>query len=157
MSRKRYSLAMVVLLSSTTILGFTIPRQKQPTTTKSVIGKPCSTSFSTQSILFQRPTTTTTTTSLFGIKGFRAWFETQFPDAIVNINPNKNKKSNHEATDSFDHVLVDMNQIIHVILRRSRNDEHAVRMLMSEMDRLLEMVTPIQSLVLAIDGPPAGK
>ena len=157
MSRKRYSLAMVVLLSSTTILGFTIPRQKQPTTTKSVIGKPSSTSFSTQSILFQRPTTTTTTTSLFGIKGFRAWFETQFPDAIVNINPNKNKKSNHEATDSFDHVLVDMNQIIHVILRRSRNDEHAVRMLMSEMDRLLEMVTPTQSLVLAIDGPPAGK
>ena len=155
MSRKRYSLAMVVLLSSTTILGFTIPRQKQPTT-KSLIGKPSSTSFSTQSILLQRPTTTTTT-SLFGIKGFRAWFETQFPDAIVNINPNKNKKSNHEATDSFDHVLVDMNQIIHVILRRSRNDEHAVRMLMSEMDRLLEMVTPTQSLVLAIDGPPAGK
>lgn len=108
--------------------------------------------------------------SLFGIKGFRAWFETRFPDSIVNIDVpdaneknrgnTKNQKSAKQAASSssqeyFDHVLIDMNQILHVVLRRSRNEEHATRLLMVEMDRLLRMVTPTKSLVLAIDGPPA--
>lgn len=83
-----------------------------------------------------------------GIKGFRVWFESQFPDATVTINSDV-------SSETFDHVLVDMNQILHVILRRSRNEDHAVRMLMSELDRILKVATPRHSLVLAIDGAPA--
>jgi hypothetical protein len=59
------------------------------------------------------------------------------------------------SSEHFDHVLLDMNQILHVVMRRSRNEDHAIRLLMSELDRILEVVTPNQSLVLAIDGPPA--
>jgi 5'-3' exonuclease len=84
---------------------------------------------------------------LYGIKGFQAWFNTQFPDATIEID-----LSSHE---SFDHVLVDMNQVLHVILRRSRSREHAIRLLMSELDRMVQLTTPTQSLVLAVDGPPA--
>lgn len=84
---------------------------------------------------------------LNGIKGFQAWFNTQFPDATIEIDNNSN--------ENFDHVLVDMNQVLHVILRRSRSREHAIRLLMSELDRMIQITTPTQSLVLALDGPPA--
>jgi hypothetical protein len=52
-------------------------------------------------------------------------------------------------------VLIDMNQILHVILRRSRNNEQATKLLMVELDMLIQRVKPISSLVLAIDGSPA--
>jgi hypothetical protein len=89
-----------------------------------------------------------TSTQLNGIKGFRIWFENQFPDSIVSINADSSE-------DTFDHVLMDMNHVIHVILRRSRSEEHAVRLLMSELDGVLKMVVPTKSLVLAVDGAPA--
>lgn len=92
--------------------------------------------------------TSTSTTKLHGIKGFRIWFENQFPDSIVEINADSSE-------DEFDHVLMDMNHMIHVILRRSRSEEHAVRLLMSELDGVLKMAVPTKSLVLAIDGAPA--
>ena len=88
-------------------------------------------------------------TSLNGIKGFRAWFESQFPDAIVAI-PNDGSRQ-----ETFDHVLIDMNQILHIVLRKSRSDGHALTLLMKELDAVVQMATPTQSLVLAMDGPPA--
>jgi hypothetical protein len=87
------------------------------------------------------------TTSLFGIKGFRAWFEGQFPNATFEISPS--------SKETFDHVFVDMNQVLHVIMRRSRSKEHSIRLLMSELDSIMGLTTPTKSLVLAIDGPPA--
>ncbi|KAG7337792.1 XRN 5'-3' exonuclease [Nitzschia inconspicua] len=101
-------------------------------------------------------TTTTTTpttplssqTALFGIKGFRQWFEQQFPSAVKSVNVDK-------YNDTFDHVLVDMNQILHVVLRRSRDEEQAIKLLMFELDTLIQRVRPTRSLVLAIDGSPA--
>ena len=59
------------------------------------------------------------------------------------------------SSDSFDHVLVDMNQILHVVLRRSRNRDQAMKSLMVELDILIGRCKPVQSLVLAIDGSPA--
>jgi hypothetical protein len=88
-------------------------------------------------------------TSLNGIKGFRGWFESQFPSAIVAI---PNDGSRHET---FDHVLIDMNQILHIVLRKSRSDGHALTLLMKELDSVVQMATPTQSLVLAMDGSPA--
>lgn len=89
-----------------------------------------------------------TSTSLFGIKGFRAWFQSQFPNAVRNVDV-----SQHQ--DTFDHVLIDMNQILHVILRRSKNTEQATKLLMVELDTLIQRCQPVHSLVLAIDGSPA--
>ena len=59
------------------------------------------------------------------------------------------------SEETFDHVLLDMNHVIHIVMRRSRSEEHAIRMLLSELDGLLRMVVPTKSLVLALDGPPA--
>lgn len=99
----------------------------------------------------RRPTTSPaflSPTTLFGIKGFRQWFEQQFPSAVKSINVAK-------YHDTFDHVLVDMNQILHVVMRRTRTEEQGVKLLMYELDVLIQRVKPTQSLVLAIDGSPA--
>jgi hypothetical protein len=94
--------------------------------------------------------TTTTSTTLMGIKGFRSWFESTFPNAMMApLIPSQG------AHDTFDHVLIDMNQILHVVLRKSRSDGHALTLLMKELDAICSMATPTQSLVLAMDGPPA--
>lgn len=87
-------------------------------------------------------------TKLFGIKGFRAWFDDQFPNAACMIDVS-------EHQDTFDHVLIDMNQILHVVLRRSRNTEQATKLLMVELDNMIQRCKPTQSLVLAIDGSAA--
>lgn len=86
-------------------------------------------------------------TALMGIKGFRAWFESQFPSAIHGFS----KAGSHEE---FDHVLIDINQLLHIALRKSRSDGHGLTLLMKELDECIEMATPTQSLVLAMDGPP---
>jgi XRN 5'-3' exonuclease N-terminus len=46
-------------------------------------------------------------TELSGIKGFRSWFESQFPDAICGI-------SSKGSQEHFDHVLIDVNQLLHI-------------------------------------------
>ncbi|CAB9505954.1 5'-3' exoribonuclease 2 [Seminavis robusta] len=57
--------------------------------------------------------------------------------------------------DTFDHVLIDMNQLLHVCLRKSKSDGHALTLLMKELDECCRMATPTKSLVLAMDGPPS--
>ena len=83
-----------------------------------------------------------------GIKGFRAWFESQFPRAMRDLD----KDTAHET---FDHVLIDMNQLLHIALRRAVSEGHALAMLMKELDACVELATPTTSLVLAVDGPPS--
>ena len=90
----------------------------------------------------------TSKTSLMGIKGFRSWFESQFPNAMLDMVAS-------ESNDSFDHVLVDMNQLLHICIRKSRSDGHGLTMLMKELDAIVDLATPTQSLVLAMDGPPS--
>jgi len=84
-------------------------------------------------------------TKLNGIKGFRGWFESQFPDAISEI-PRANSQ------ETFDHVLIDINQLLHISLRRSRNDDQALATFMSELNSCIEFAMPRRSLVLAMDG-----
>jgi 5'-3' exonuclease len=51
-----------------------------------------------------------------------------------------------------------MNVILHGILRRARGQDHAIKLLMHELDQVLQLTNPTRSLVLAIDGPaPAAK
>ncbi|GAX15210.1 5'-3' exoribonuclease 1 [Fistulifera solaris] len=85
---------------------------------------------------------------LHGIRGFRTWLESTYPDAIYPIRRNQDQ-------ENFDHVLIDLNQFLHIIVRNSRSDEHALLLLMKELDLLIQMATPTKSLVLAIDGPPS--
>ena len=85
---------------------------------------------------------------LHGIRGFRSWLESKFPDAIYPITQSQDQ-------ETFDHVLVDLNQFLHTIVRNSRTEGHALVLLMKELDQLIQMATPTKSLVLAIDGPPS--
>lgn len=86
-------------------------------------------------------------TAIMGIKGFRSWFESQFPNAMEGL-------TKEGAQEDFDHVLIDMNQLLHVVLRKSRSEGHCFALLMQELDVCVAMATPKQSLILAMDGPP---
>ena len=83
-------------------------------------------------------------TKLHGIKGFRAWFESAFPSAVVTITPSRyppnrrgsspynkddrNNRNNYSGDTNgncepelFDHVLIDANQFLHTSLRKAYN------------------------------------
>jgi hypothetical protein len=90
----------------------------------------------------------TSSTAIMGIKGFRSWFESQFPHAMCDM-------PKDSAHDTFDHVLIDMNQLLHICLRKSRTEGHALTLLMKELDACCRMATPTKTLVLAMDGPPS--
>mmetsp|Transcript_5326 Transcript_5326/g.11682 ORF Transcript_5326/g.11682 Transcript_5326/m.11682 type:complete len:933 (-) Transcript_5326:48-2846(-) len=68
---------------------------------------------------------------LTGIKGFRSWFESAFPSAVITINPDRyqtksgNNRNGGSSSSSepeiFDHVLIDANQFLHTTLRTAYN------------------------------------
>jgi len=60
-----------------------------------------------------------------------------------------------KSTASFDHVLIDINQLLHITLRRSKSDDHALVLLLKELDKCLSIAKPLKSIVLSFDGPPA--
>ena len=72
-------------------------------------------------------------TKLFGIKGFRSWFESAFPSAVATIYPERPITSARTSKarnagigttyqpETFDHVLIDANQILHTTLRKAYN------------------------------------
>jgi hypothetical protein len=95
----------------------------------------------------ESPVRSLTLSPLSGIKGFRGWYESQFPSAIVGFD----KRGSHE---NFDHVLIDVNQILHTTLRKSQSENHGLVLLIKELDACVNMATPTKSLVLAMDGPP---
>lgn len=102
-------------------------------------------------------------TELLGIRGFRGWFEETFPDAVTTLyHPPKRsstkpttKESENFSTDYFEHVLIDINQLLHIALRRSRTNSHALTLLIQELDKCTDIAKPTKSIVLAFDGPPA--
>ncbi|KAL7533816.1 hypothetical protein ACHAXR_005459 [Thalassiosira sp. AJA248-18] len=116
---------------------------------------------------------------LMGIKGFRSWFETEFPSAVVTINPDRYKAKNGQfQPETFDHVLIDANQFLHSNLRKAFNRrtnrppdgsnsisaqqleddiiEYSLLLFMKEINELTSnTAVPRKSLVIAIDGSPA--
>ncbi len=68
---------------------------------------------------------------------------------------NENENENENSSESFHHVLIDINQLLHITLRRSKSDDHALILLLKELDKCLSIAKPTKSIVLAFDGPPA--
>jgi len=100
-------------------------------------------------------------TSLFGINGFRTWIQTQFPTAIATIEQSsqsfsaqRSQQSSSTTTNAayFDHVLVDVQHMLHVVIRKSQSHSHALYLLQLELEKCFQLATPISSLVLALDG-----
>ena len=53
-------------------------------------------------------------------------------------------------------ILIDINQLLHITLRRSRTEGHALTLLIQELDKCTTDISiPTKSVVLAFDGPPA--
>lgn len=76
--------------------------------------------------------------SLQGIKGFRTWLLDNIPEAVTEIN-------NNLDTHEFDHVLVDMNQLLHKSLRKASNEDHGLIILLKELDKCLQLASPRRS------------
>jgi hypothetical protein len=119
-------------------------------------------------------------TKLFGIKGFRSWFESAFPSAVITIHPERSLKSADATTtknagigtkyepETFDHVLIDANQILHTTLRKAYNRktkssstvqqnldqeiiEFSLLLFLKEINRITSTTAvPRKSLVIAI-------
>lgn len=107
-------------------------------------------------------------TSLYGIKGFRSWFDSVFPSALTIIHPD----TPDFQPEVFDHVLIDANQFLHQTLRRAYNIrakrssagqqqldddiiEHSLLLFIKELNRITTTTAiPRKSLVIAIDGSP---
>lgn len=72
---------------------------------------------------------------LFGIKGFRSWFDSTFPTSMVTVDTDQPRRfrnrhsqpdegrseSNTSKPTVYDHVLIDANQFLHSTLRRAYN------------------------------------
>lgn len=87
-------------------------------------------------------------TALSGIRGFRAWFSSNFESAYRTVD-------SAETADDFDHVLVDCNQILHQVHRSAANETVAFMKMFREIDGLLRFARPGRSVVFAFDGPPS--
>eukprot|EP00903_Cladosiphon_okamuranus_P010318 g9763.t2 len=80
-----------------------------------------------------------------GISGFHKWFVRAFPSAVSDA-------SHPRQQESFDHVCIDMNQILHVALRRAADEDHAIRRIYRDVNRVLKRFPPRRSVVFAFDG-----
>ena len=68
---------------------------------------------------------------------------------------NSSKENSSPSSETFHHVLIDVNQLLHITLRRSKSDDHALVLLLKELDKCLSIAKPTKSITLAFDGPPS--
>jgi 5'-3' exonuclease len=53
----------------------------------------------------------------------------------------------------YDHVFFDVNNVIYSMVARSKSEEQFYLKLYKEMDGILKLVRPKQTMFLAVDGP----
>ena len=87
-------------------------------------------------------------TALSGIRGFRSWFSSTFPTSYRSIDTTTD-------FEEFDHVLIDMNQILHIVLRRRQDEDKALLAMFKELDDTLRYAKPRRCVVFSFDGPPS--
>lgn len=80
-----------------------------------------------------------------GISGFQKWTRKNFPDAVSQVEEG--------SFESFDHVCIDLNHVVHAAAHRSKDWENLARSLFSELNKLLKTCLPRRSVMLSMDGP----
>jgi XRN 5'-3' exonuclease N-terminus len=80
-----------------------------------------------------------------GIAGFSKWLLGSFPECAVVV-PSR-------SSDSYCHVMFDMNQLCHQAARRAHNLETFAKLLFREIDATLRNCVPTKSIYFAFDGP----
>eukprot|EP00878_Enallax_costatus_P028898 GHUV01031256.1.p1 GENE.GHUV01031256.1~~GHUV01031256.1.p1 ORF type:complete len:123 (+),score=22.48 GHUV01031256.1:183-551(+) len=77
-----------------------------------------------------------------GIPGFNTWFYAN----------NKQAYQTLQQTQT-DHLYIDMNSVLHNVLRKAENYDKYHALLHKRLDMILRLTNPRKSVMLAIDGP----
>ena len=86
-----------------------------------------------------------------GTAGLTRYFRQFHSSAWRNSLPDRHKDSAHHQM--ADHVCIDMNFILHSCYRIADDPQHVIAKIFSSIDDVLRHVRPLQSLILAFDGP----
>jgi 5'-3' exonuclease len=94
-----------------------------------------------------------------GISGFTQWILENFGFAVSPVRrpPPKGGAGGPDsgpAQHEFDHIFIDMNQLIHLQLRKAKNEDHLLVLVFSNLDQLLRhLCFPVKSVYFVLDGP----
>uniref|UniRef100_A0A7S4KKV4 DRBM domain-containing protein n=1 Tax=Guillardia theta TaxID=55529 RepID=A0A7S4KKV4_GUITH len=76
----------------------------------------------------------------------KRWLEASFPKCVIPISP-------RSPSFKFDHVLFDMNDMLHTCARNCKNSSAVCKRVFRQVDSYLRIFTPGKSVVLCFDGP----
>ena len=79
-----------------------------------------------------------------GIKGLNTWIHVSFPGVMRPVD-------GRGAT--YDHVLFDLNGIVHQACRRCPKEKDVLRTIIRELDELLRLFPARRTVLIALDGP----
>ena len=79
-----------------------------------------------------------------GIKGLNTWIHASFPGVMRPVD-------GRGAT--YDHVLFDLNGIVHQACRRCPKEKEVLRTIIRELDELLRLFPARRTVLIALDGP----
>ncbi|GBF89683.1 acyl-coenzyme A oxidase, peroxisomal [Raphidocelis subcapitata] len=77
-----------------------------------------------------------------GIPGFSLWFSEKNKHAFVPLN-----------TVAVDHIYIDLNSVLHTVLRRASSYDQFHALLHKRLDEILRTLAPRRSVMIAVDGP----
>mmetsp|Transcript_30559 Transcript_30559/g.44398 ORF Transcript_30559/g.44398 Transcript_30559/m.44398 type:complete len:740 (-) Transcript_30559:233-2452(-) len=100
-----------------------------------------------------------------GIKGLNSWISSSFSGVIVDA-PNppfrqggykgknaRRRRPPNKIQNSYDHVLIDANEIVHRAFRRSSTENQVFRHIVRRLDEVFQNYPPRISALIALDGP----
>ena len=79
-----------------------------------------------------------------GIAGFTEWFLKTFPKTVTKVG---------SGNVPADHVFIDFNQFVHKVSRSSRSYNILWKKMYKELDTILNITNPRQSVYIVMDGP----
>lgn len=77
-----------------------------------------------------------------GIEGFNTWFHSVHANAYVRLHDTR-----------VDHLYIDMNSVLHVVIRKATNVKQFHRLLHRHLELLIKGVKPRKTVMMAVDGP----
>lgn len=84
-------------------------------------------------------------TLAMGIKGLNAWIHATFPGVMLSVD--------EHGGAAYDHVLFDLNGIVHQACRRREKEKDVLRTITNELDTLLRLFPARRTVLIALDGP----
>ena len=79
-----------------------------------------------------------------GIKGLNVWIHSTFPGVMCTVNT--------RGSTPYDHVLFDLNGIVHQACRRKGNEKDVLKSVVSDLDALLRLFPARRTVLVALDG-----